>query len=282
MHYGLVLPLSGIDGTIEKLVDYAHIAEEEGWEGIFLEDYSIYWGDNGHTYDPWLALTAIALRTRHLRLGITVIPLPDRLPWQIARAAVTLDYLSQGRLILGFGLGDAQNQPFLRTREPRLRGRLLDEGLEVLAGLLSAQPFSYHGQCYQAEEVTFRPGPLQQPRIPLWIGGFWPRKAPALRAARWDGFVPARLAEEGSDGMLTPGDVRAIKDFISAHRSSTAPFDLMAGGYSPGADRAAARARVEAFAEAGATWWAEFVLPEPTTGPGGTTMLQRIKQGPPR
>ncbi|WP_297157759.1 LLM class flavin-dependent oxidoreductase, partial [Thermogemmatispora sp.] len=112
MQYGLVLPLSGINGSIERLIEYGSAAEAAGWDGVFLEDYLVYWAGERVTFDPWLALTAIALRTQRIRLGITVVPLPARQPWKVAREAVTLDHLSQGRLILGFGLGDLQDSYF--------------------------------------------------------------------------------------------------------------------------------------------------------------------------
>src|SRR5436305_14728368 len=278
MKYGLVLPLSGIDGDVSRLDEYAHIAEEEGWQGVFLEDYIVYWGAQGVTYDPWLTLTAIALRTQRVRLGITVTPLPSRLPWKLAREAITLDHLSAGRLILGAGLGDAHDRHFGEVTDMRQRAQMLDEGLEILAGLMSGQPFSYQGHHYHVQDVTFLPRPVQSPRIPSSIGGFWPRKAPARRAARWDGFCPAKVPDEHGDGTVSPDDLRTIKTFLQACRESPAPFDLVAGGHSPGGDRASARAHVEPYSEAGATWWCEFVLPQPGEA---DQALTRIKQGPP-
>lgn len=279
MKYGLVLPLSGIEGDLERLVEYAHIAEEEGWDGVFLEDYIIYWGAQGVTYDPWLTLAAIALRTQRIKLGLTVTPLPSRLPWKLAREAITLDHLSRGRLILGFGLGDAQDLHFGEQADLKKRARMLDEGLDVLAGLMSEQPFSYQGEHYRMNEVTFRPGPVQQPRIPIWLGGFWPHKAPALRAARWDGFCPAKVPDETGDGYIKPDDIRAIRAFIGEHRSSSTPFDLAAGGNALSSDPGKARAHVEPYIEAGTTWWIEFVLPEFGEA---EQALARIKQGPPK
>jgi alkanesulfonate monooxygenase SsuD/methylene tetrahydromethanopterin reductase-like flavin-dependent oxidoreductase (luciferase family) len=156
---------------------------------------------------------------------------------------------------------------------------MLDEGLDILAGLMSEQPFSYQGKHYTVSDITFRPGPVQSPRIPIWLGGFWPRKAPALRAARWDGFCPAKVPDEHGDGYIKPADIRAIKAFIEAHRSSSAAFDLAAGGSSSADDPAQARAHVEPYSEAGATWWIEFVLP---SAGEEAEALARIKQGPPR
>ncbi|WP_165423047.1 LLM class flavin-dependent oxidoreductase [Ktedonosporobacter rubrisoli] len=279
MKYGIALPLSGIDGDIERLVEYAHIAEEAGWDGVFLEDYIVYWVKGGVTYDPWLALTAIALRTKRVRLGMTVTPLPSRLPWKLAREAVTLDHLSHGRLILGFGLGDPRDSHFGEVSNVKQRAEMLDEGLEILAGLMSGQPFHYEGQHYRVEHVTFEPQPLQKPRIPIWIGGFWPRKAPARRAAHWDGFCPAKVPDAQGYGSFQPADVSAIRTFIAQERTDKGPFDLCIGGYSPGDDKARARAQVGEFEQAGATWWCEFVLPDLGQA---QQALTRIKQGPPR
>lgn len=282
MKYGVGLPLSGIDGNVERLVEFAYIAEQEGWEGLFLEDYIMYWGqENTPTYDPWLTLTAIALRTQKMRLGITVTPLSRRRPWKLAKECVTLDHLSGGRVILGFGLGDEGDKSFSGFGEvvdAKQRAEMLDEGLDILNGLMSGRSLNYQGKHYQVNNITLSPKPIQTPRIPIWLGGFWPRKAPALRAARWDGFCPARLPDENGNGYIKPSDIRDIKAFISEHRTSSAPFDLVVGGNSPGNDPAKARAHVEEFIEAGATWWVEFVLP----GPGETEeALIRIKQGPP-
>lgn len=283
MKYGVTLPLSGIDGDVGRLVEFAHIAEEEGWEGVFLEDYILYWGaPDTPTYDPWLTLTAMALRTQRIRLGITVTPLSRRRPWKLARESITLDHLSNGRLILSFGLGDENEAGFSKFGEvtdPKQRAGMLDEGLDILAGLMSGQLFSYQGNHYHVDPVTFLPRPVQAPRIPIWIGGFWPRKAPAKRAAKWDGFCPAKVPDENGDGSITPTDIRAIKAFVAEQGSHSAAFDLVAGGHTPGDDSARARAQTETFVEAGATWWCEFVLP----GAGEADQaLARIKQGPPR
>ncbi|GCE24258.1 LLM class flavin-dependent oxidoreductase [Dictyobacter kobayashii] len=278
MKYGVTLPLSGIDGDVERLVEYAQAAEEAGWDGVFLEDYIVYWGEKNVTYDPWLALTAIALRTQRVQLGISVTPLPSRLPWKLAREAITLDHLSHGRLIIGFGLGDAQDRHFGETADEKQRAEMLDEGLEILAGLMSGEPYAHHGKHYTVNDVTFAPRPVQRPRIPIWIGGFWPRKAPALRAARWDGFCPAKVADAQGDGSIKPHDIQAIHTFVSEQRANQAPFDLVAGGNSPGDDPVRARAHVEPFAAAGATWWVEFILPDPGES---KQALTRIQQGPP-
>jgi alkanesulfonate monooxygenase SsuD/methylene tetrahydromethanopterin reductase-like flavin-dependent oxidoreductase (luciferase family) len=282
MQYGVTLPLSGFDGDVQRLIEAAHIAEEEGWDGVFLEDYIVYWGTQGITYDPWLVLAAIATRTKRIRLGLSVTPLSRRRPWKLAREAITLDHISNGRLILGFGLGDDQDKGFTSfgdVADRKQRAEMLDEGLDILVGLMSGQPFSYTGKHYKVDEVTFLPQPVQQPRIPIWIGGFWPRKAPALRAARWDGFLPASEPDENGNNFPKPADIQTIKAFIAERRASTTPFDIGVGGNTPGNDPRGAYMQIKPLIEAGATWWCEFALPEP----GQTEQaLTRIKQGPPR
>src|SRR5258708_3539044 len=204
------------------------------WVCFSLEEYFTYWGEQGITYDPWLALTAMALRTRRVSLGTTVTPLPSRLPWKLAREAITLDHLSHGRLILGVGLGDAQDRQFGKEIDVKTRASMLDEGLDVLAGLMSERPFSYQRTHYQVNETTFRPGTAQHPRIPIWLGGFWPPKRPTIRAARWDGFCPAKVPDGPGDGNIKPADKRASTAFITQHRARSTPFDIPRGRHRSG------------------------------------------------
>ena len=284
MRYGATLPITGVDGDVNQLVELAVLAEEAGWDAIFVEDYISFWAGEEHTlYDPWLAMAVIAARTTRIRLGITVTPLARRRPWKVAREAVTLDHLSQGRLIVGVGLGEQADKSFTAFGEEsdlRRRAAMLDEGLDILTGLWSGEPFSYHGEHYQVEEMTFLPRPVQQPRIPIWVGGFWPRRRPALRAARWDGICAAKVNPDGSFGNATPDDIRDMRAFFAEHRAPDAPsYEVITEGQTPGGDLAAAQAIVRPYAEAGLDWWMDFI------GPGygdGEAMRTRVRQGPPR
>src|SRR2546428_10884009 len=108
MRYGVYVPNFGTYGNSRMLADLAHEAEEAGWDGFFL------WDQGSKTtltptfdpmVDPWIALAAIALRTRTIRLGTLVTPLPRRRPWMLPRETVSLDHPSAGRLICGGGSG---------------------------------------------------------------------------------------------------------------------------------------------------------------------------------
>ncbi len=94
---------------------------------------------------------------------------------------------------VGVGYGNATDSEFAGLGEetdPKVRAAWLDEGLEVLTGLWSGQPFAYSGRFNEIRETVFLPTPVQRPRIPIWVGGFWPNQPPMRRAARFDSVFP--------------------------------------------------------------------------------------------
>jgi alkanesulfonate monooxygenase SsuD/methylene tetrahydromethanopterin reductase-like flavin-dependent oxidoreductase (luciferase family) len=252
------------------MADFAALAEQSGWDGVFLEDYIVYQNKTGTpTYDPWVSLAAMATRTQRIRLGTTVTPLPRRRVAKLAAEAVALDHLSGGRLTLGVGLGDAWDVALANLGEQTdtgVRAAMLDEGLEVLVGLWSGAPFAHRGRFYQVHDVTLLPRPVQTPRIPIWIGGQYPKTGPIRRAARWDGsclFIPTSYSAAGiTQRDWTPDDVRAFLATVTDLRPDGAgPFDMAVGGRARKADWGAERALIEAVASAGATWWIEWIAP---------------------
>ena len=184
-------------------------AERAGFEGFFLWDHLVF-ADTGAgppILDPWQILAVVATRTSRMRLGTMITPVPRRRPWQLAKETVTLDRLSGGRVILGVGLGSPPYADFGIFHEPtadRERAARLDEGLEVLAGLWTGERFSYQGTHFTLDPVRFSPVPVQQPRIPVWVGGVLPAAGPVRRACRWDGMVPLRRSES-PDGKVDAG-----------------------------------------------------------------------------
>lgn len=257
MRFGLTVPTTGLLGYPQALVRLACAAEASGWDGFFIWD--IVGGESTHptpVVDPWIALAAIAAATERIRIGALVTPLPRRRPWKMARETASLDHLSGGRLIMGVGIGASQEEfaHFGEEADPRIRGAMLDEGLTVVTRLWHGEPFSFAGEHYQVQEATFLPRPVQQPRIPIWVGGIWPHKAPFRRAARWDGVFPF-----GPNGNLTLAEIREMVNFIRVQRPAGAPFDVMVGGDVPFDDPAHARAILTEYAEAGVTWWVEGI-----------------------
>ena len=265
MQYGLSLPTGGECGDPRFLVDLAERAEAAGWDGLFLEDYVCYGGDRATpTCNVWAVLAAVAVRTRRMRLGTEVTPLTRRRPWNVAREAAAVDQLSGGRMVLGVGLGDtgeaitadASYLSFGEERDARTRGEMLDEGLEIVAGLWTGKPFSFRGKHFQVDDVTFLPRPVQQPRIPIWIGGGYPNPRPTRRALRWDGSCLYKETHGGPWEDMSPDDVRALRA-----AAGDRPFTIAVGGSGRREDWEAERDHIQAVAAAGADWWIEWVPP---------------------
>jgi len=138
---------------------------------------------------------AAAMVTQRVRLGALITPLARRRPWKFARETASLDQLSNGRLILGVGVGGGQEQFGDLGDEPnqRMRGEMLDEGLAVVTGLWGGETFAFEGRHYHLKPAVFRPKPVQHPHIPIWVAGTWPHKRPLARMARWDSTSPPML-----------------------------------------------------------------------------------------
>ncbi len=288
MYYGVSLPPFGDFGEARALAGLASEAEEAGWDGFFIWDHMIFDPTWHPIVDPWVGLAAVAMSTTTVRLGTLLTPLPRRRPWKLARETVSVDRLSGGRLILGVGIGDPAQWEFGffgEETDAKVRARRLDEGLQVLTGLWTGAAFSYNGEHYQLKEMKFVPPPAQHPRIPIWVGGWWPNKPPLRRAARWDGVIPGRL-----DGTLTPADWREILAYVDRHRASEAAFDAVHSGQTSGTDAAKDTELVASYAEAGVNWWIEDVSPyrfgwrwEDQLTPEATRLTRdRVRQGPPR
>src|SRR6266480_4918056 len=162
MKYGFIIPRGDVDTIVAMAIE----AEEAGWDGIFYWD-GIYIESIGGMYDPWVVLAAMALRTQHVRIGTTLTPPSRRRPWKLARETVTLDHLSNGRLILPVGLGAAGDDAgFYKVGEEmdmRVRAQILDESLDILDGLWSGKPFSYEGEHFHVQKMTLLPPPVQSP-----------------------------------------------------------------------------------------------------------------------
>ncbi len=279
MRYGFVIP----SGDVRTLIELASEAERAGWDGIFYWD-AIAIESAGPIYDPWVVLAGMAMRTEHIRIGAVLTPLSRRRPWKVARETVTVDHLSNGRLILPVGLGALDDGGFAKVGEVtdrKLRAQLLDESLAILTGLWSGQPFSYQGEHYHIAEMTFLPPPVQTPRIPIWVVGGWPKKQSMQRVLHYDGLLPNKLNADGTQAEITPADIREMKTFINAQRTLTTPFDIVCEGTTSGTDPVQDAASVRQWAEAGATWWLETMWSHDFHA-GSEAIRTRIRQGPPR
>ena len=263
MRFGLTVPNLGEYADASLLGDLAAEAEQAGWDAFFLWDHVVYRPPIVAATDPWIALAAIAAATSRIEIGPMVTPLARRRPWIVARQAVAIDQLSEGRFVLGLGLGlDASGGELSRFGEElddRRRAAMLDEGLDVLTGLLSGEPVAHAGEHYAVDAPPFLPGPVRRGGIPIWLAGRWPNKRPIARALRYDGVF-----------LIDTDDPASIAGVGEQAAALDRPFDIVVEGQ-PGAD-------VSGWEAAGATWWlAEF---DPFTATPAT-VLAAIEAGPP-
>ena len=247
MKYGLVLP----SWDARPVAELALEAENAGWDGIFL--WEPVWG-----FDAWLLLAAAATRTERIRLGTMITPLSRMRPWKLASETLTLDHLSNGRVILSVGLGapDTGFDAFGEVTDRKTRAELLDEGLEILTGLWHGQPVRFEGKHYSIRESTFPSPPptVQRPRIPIWVVGAWRREKSMQRALRYDGLLPNKMNPDGSAGRPDVEDVRAMRAYVNEQRGGQRPYDIIVEGVTP-EDPGEAGSIVRPWAEAGASWW---------------------------
>ena len=141
---------------------------------------------------------------------------------------MTVDLLSDGRLVVGAGLGSlaAEFTAFGESADARQRAARLDESLGLLEALWSGEPVTVRGEYLTAVDVRMLPRPVQRPRIPVWCGGRWPAKAPFRRAARWDGVMPTH-AGYGPGQTMPPDELRAVVQYTRQHRTQDGPFDVI-------------------------------------------------------
>ncbi len=269
MRYGYYAPNFDVCGDANVLADLAAAAEDAGWDGFFIWDHLQFIEP---AVDPWIALTAMALRTRRILLGTLVTPVPRRHIAKLAREVISLDRLSQGRLVLGAGAGFPHLPDYAAfgdQTDRASRAAKLDEGLHLLDRLMSGEPVNYDGAHYQVNCAAFQ-RPIQSPRVPIWVAAAWPARRPLDRALRWDGVVPV-----GRMGLeVAVQDIAAIRAYVAERRDR--PIDITCFGITHTAED---RERVRSCYDAGATWWIDYY--DHRKG-SLSTLKRRLELGPPR
>jgi F420-dependent oxidoreductase-like protein len=245
------LMIEGQEGvTWEQWVAIARACEDNGFEGLFRSDH--YVSVEGRTergsLDAWTTLGALAAVTDRIRLGTLVSPATFRHPSVLAKAAVTADHVSGGRVELGLGAGwhelehRAYGFPFA---ELRTRMDVMAEQLEIVARSFEDEPFSFDGEHYRIDTLDAQPKPVQRPRLPLIMGGSAGPRSLEL-AARW--------ADEYNTVFATPQVVAERHDrFAHAWEEggrdpAALVFSLMTA-VCVGADESDFRARARRLAE---------------------------------
>jgi alkanesulfonate monooxygenase SsuD/methylene tetrahydromethanopterin reductase-like flavin-dependent oxidoreductase (luciferase family) len=242
VNYGLTLPIFDEMADPTVLAELATEAEEAGWDGVFVWDHVYYRPPATSATDPWIALAAMAAATDSITLGPMVTPLARRRPQVVARQVVALDRLSEGRMVLGVGLGlDASGGEFVRFGEETdvsVRAERYDEALGLLRALLSGERVDHDGAHYRVGDARFLPGPYRG-HLPVWTAARWPNRRPLARAARHDGVFVVDLR---------PEDLPAVCSYVEERRpQGLEGFEVVVQGPA-GSDPGP-------WAAAGATWW---------------------------
>jgi probable F420-dependent oxidoreductase len=250
------------------VTDLASAAEASGWDGFAFTEHpapGARWLANGghQTLDPFVALGHAAAVTERLQLLTYLAVLPYRNPLLLAKAAATVDILSNGRFILGVGTGYLKAEFHALGVDFDERNALFDEALDVLPLHWNGEPFSYEGRHFAARDVIARPRPPRR-TIPIWIGGN--AKLTLQRVAeRAQGWMPLTSPVDISATTRTPhlatiDDLAArIASLKERAGSRAADLDITIAYNDPSIamlDRDVERHR-EAFAayeEVGVTW----------------------------
>jgi alkanesulfonate monooxygenase SsuD/methylene tetrahydromethanopterin reductase-like flavin-dependent oxidoreductase (luciferase family) len=219
MKFAVVASNAGEYSDPKLLVQLAREAETAGWDGFLVWD--MLYSDGEPTLDTFVALSAIAVSTERIQIGTMALGLGRRRPWKVAREAVTLDMLSNGRLILAVGAGHPSDGALGWNGEIHELGKRLgrlDESLSILEGLWAGKSFSFSGTHFSVDNATFHPRPVRG-YIPIWVvttRGL-EHLGPLRRASRTDGIV----------GGTTPQEVTEMMNIIQSERTRKTPFDVV-------------------------------------------------------
>jgi probable F420-dependent oxidoreductase len=176
MKFGLSLPHFRQLASPEVIRQVAQRAEQLGYDGIWVSDHIVIPDSavdrlGSVFYEPLAVLGFAAACTSRVRLGTTVLILPYRNPVVTAKVLATLDVLSGGRVTAGMAVGWTEEEFKALGVSFRERGALSDEYIAAFKVLWTQDKPVFHGHHVRFEHIVFEPKPVQQPHIPIWIGG---------------------------------------------------------------------------------------------------------------
>ena len=257
--------------SVPAIAEMAGALERAGIDACFVTDHPApdaeWLASVGHdALDPFTGLAFAAAATSRLKLHTNLVVLPYRNPFITAKAAATLDVLSDGRLIMGCGVGYLKGEYAALGVDFAARGALMDEAIRTMKAAWGDGDVVVEGRGFTTEALRPRPRPVQQPHPPIWAGGNSDR---ALRraASLCDGWSPmfanaAMGQRAGTDAMAEVGDLKRKIERLSgllADGGRTGPFDICIGPRTPlkACNREEADRLVEQLAELaelGVTW----------------------------
>jgi probable F420-dependent oxidoreductase len=244
MQLGIHLPQAGSQATPELIRRHARQAEDLGLSDIWVSEHIIVprkqFPRSPLFYDPILTLTWVAAVTERVRLGTSVIVLPMRHPLPLAKELATLHNLSDGRLILGVGVGWLEAE-FAALGVPfDERGRRMDEGIAMMRAVWSQDPVSFEAKYIPSviKDMTMLPQPISQ--IPMWHGS---RSEAAHRRT-------VRIGDGWHGSQLTPAEAAPVIQRLRRDRPEPS-FTISVRSHWNGRDVGEMKERVAAYREVG-------------------------------
>lgn len=239
MKIGLVLPQAGQQATRENVIQMAKNAESEGFDSLWVFE-RLLWPINPQTpyvatpdgslpieyqimLDPLETLTYVAANTNKIALGTSVIDMLFHNPVILARRFATLDILSEGRSIAGFGIGwskdeyQASNIPFQN------RGKRADEFVQVLKRIWTDDVVEFKGKYYSIPASKIGPKPIQKPHLPVYLGGFSPNTFSRIVNYDTNGW----LAVVGGPLEYLDNTIKTIKDIANKANKDPNKFKVI-------------------------------------------------------
>jgi len=215
--------------SVVPIPQFGEAVESIGFDGVWVTEGLV---NELPALDILMSLQAFVSCTQRITVGTGVLLLPLRNPAIVAKQVATADVISDGRVILGVGVGGSRNSNpagFEVCGIPlKERGGRTDEALEVMTKLWTGEPVSHSGRYHSFENITMYPPPRQRPHPPIWTGGGSAERV-LRRTARWcDGFLPTEIASEHYPGLWdrirrygdeygrdTSGMVKALHIYLS-------------------------------------------------------------------
>jgi probable F420-dependent oxidoreductase len=244
MSFGIHLPQYGRVASGEAVVRAARHAEELGFADLWVSDHVVHPAEQSYPspflLDPFATLGFAAAVTSRIRLGTSILVVPQHNPVWLANYLATLDYMSEGRLIVGAGIGWSEREYEALGQQFSNRGRRIDEILDLLRTAWADDPVNFAGDHYRLSDIRILPKPAH--RIPIWIGG-------GVEAS-------FRRAVDHGDGFhvvgLKPPDVVDIVQRLRRDRPDPSFVISARTGWDPqGMDPALIREECAAFEAAG-------------------------------
>ncbi len=229
--------------TWDEIVSRAHLAEEAGFDGVWVFDHftALYADPKGPCLEGWTLLAGLACETTRVRLGTLVTGMTHRIPSILASEVVTVDHLSGGRVECA--IGAAWNEPEHRALGipfPSVRERLdlLEEGVQALRLLFTEDDVRFEGRQVRLENATYSPKPIQRPHPPIWIGGTGRKRLLPIAgryADAWHGWADDADELRSMMAIVDTAATDAGRDPAAILRASSLsisePWDEVRGAY---------------------------------------------------